>query len=137
MSRSQPSRPRSLRTLLSAAASVLLISVLGAGCASTGQAESAFDEEREDEIHISIDNRNFADATVWAIIESGTRRRLGTVRGKNESVFTLPFDFPSNLRLEFDLVAGSRCTTRQIPVDPGDLLQLQIAPVLQDTPACR
>ena len=90
----------------------------------------------EDQVRIEVENRNFNDVTVWAIAQGGQRTRLGTVRGKSDSVFTMPWEFSLPLRLELDLVAGPRCTTEELPVDPGDSLLLQVQPDFLATRAC-
>ena len=89
------------------------------------------------EIRIHILNLNFQDATVWAMVRDGHRERLGTVSGKREAWFTMPWRFSQPLRLEFDLVAGPRCRTENITVDPGDVLDLQIAADFFRTEGCR
>jgi hypothetical protein len=111
------------------------------GCASSALASSGDDpfsrSTAEQQIQIKIVNLNFQDATVWALISGGRRQRLGIVSGKREAEFTLPWRFSEPLRLEFDLVAGPRCVTEDLTVDPGDLLELQIASNFYATPGCR
>jgi hypothetical protein len=111
---------------------VSLLAILSmAACASSGRRTAATpfsdDLAERKEVQIKIINANFSDATVWALIRDGQRRRLGLVTGKTDAVFTLPWTFSEPLRLEFDLVANVRCLTEQIMVDPGDLLELQIS----------
>ena len=89
------------------------------------------------EIDIKVLNLNFSDATVWALINEGRRQRLGIVTGKTEEIFTLPWTFSEPLRIEFDLVAGPRCYTESLVVNPGDLLELQIASNAAADPSCR
>jgi hypothetical protein len=125
-----------------AAVGLLSMLVLGIGaCASSTPAASGGDpfsgSADRQRIEIKIVNLNFQDATVWAIAAGGRRERLGTVIGKREAVFTLPWRFTEPLRLEFDLVAGPRCVTEELTVDPGDLLELQIATEFFATPGCR
>lgn len=114
-------RPRSL-----ALAGVLLMTACASGSRQTGNPYSQELGERN-EVRIDIQNRNFSDATVWALIRDGNRRRLGVVTGKTDSVFTVPWTFSEPLRLEFDFVAGPRCFTESLQVDPGDIIELQIA----------
>jgi hypothetical protein len=119
----------------------LLILTLGlSACASPGGDAGPFRGEPAagaEEIRIEIQNLNFADATVWARVQGGNRTRLGTVRGKSDSVFTMPWRFPLPLRLQVDLVGGGRCTTEDLMVDPGDSLLMQIQPVLANSDFCR
>jgi hypothetical protein len=100
-------------------------------CASGGPRSSGTpfsqDLAERNEIKITIQNNNFSDATVWTLVRDGRRQRLGMVTGKSEAAFTLPWRFSEPLRLQFDLVAGPRCTTENLSVDPGDTLELQIA----------
>lgn len=127
-----------IRSALSVIPALLLALAVGA-CASTGSTggDPFSDAPGAEEIRIEIQNLNFADATVWALVQSGRRIRLGTVRGKSDSVFTLPWDFSLPLRMEIDLVAGGRCLTEELQVDPGDSLLLQIDPVLRESALCR
>jgi hypothetical protein len=123
------------RALLAATAITLL-----AGCATAGTGASAgpFEEATTDnEIRIEIQNLNFNDATVWALVQRGERIRLGTVGGKSDAVFNLPWKFSLPLRMEIDMVAGGRCQTEDIQVDPGDSLLLRIDPVLHNSDFCR
>lgn len=103
--------------------------VTAAACASAssdpGNPYSRDLDERR-EIRIEIQNHNFSDATVWALVRDGQRQRLGVVTGKTDSVFTIPWRFSELLRLEFDMVAGPRCTTENLSVDPGDSIEMQI-----------
>jgi hypothetical protein len=103
-----------------------------AGCASGGgprRSGSPFsDDPRErKEVSIHIENHNFSDATVWTLVRDGRRQRLGMVTGKSVADFTVPWTFSEPLRIQFDLVAGPRCTTENLVVDPGDTLEMQIA----------
>lgn len=97
-----------------------------AGCASGGGKSDPFSQERSaKEIKVSITNLAFMDATVYGVT-NGARHRLGRVTGKMESVFTMPMAFPSDFYLEIDLMAGPRCRTEQISVNPGEHLELII-----------
>lgn len=110
---------------------IVLAAVLAAAACATGTptAGNPYSQDAADrqEVRIEVQNRNFADATVWALVRDGRRQRLGVVTGKSDSVFTIPWSFSEPLRLQFDLVAGPRCTTENLPVDPGDSIELQIA----------
>lgn len=123
----------SLRILLVTAA------LLGAGCSSGATARpSPFSEaagERE-LIQIDVLNNNFSDATLWAVVEDSRRIRLGSVTGKTDASFRIPWRFSETLRIEIDMVAGPRCVTRPIVTDPGDILQLEIDSVFTNTRDC-
>jgi hypothetical protein len=107
------------------------------GCASASGGDPFTEGAAEQQIQIKVINLNFQDATVWALIAGGRRQRLGIVSGKREAEFTVPWRFSQPLRMEFDLIAGPRCVTEELTVDPGDLLELQIATDFYSTPGCR
>ncbi len=94
-------------------------------------------ERGEAEIRILVRNFNYNDANVWAVVRDARRERLGTVTGKSEATFTLRWSFTDALRLEFDLIGGVRCVTDALPVDPGEIIELQISVDPSQDPACR
>lgn len=103
-----------------------------AACASGSggrEAGNPFGQDAADrqEIEIRVINLNFSDATVWALVQDGRRERLGIVSGKSDAEFVMSWPFSEDLRIEFDLLAGMRCYTERMRVDPGDLLELQIS----------
>ena len=103
-------------------AAVLVVSA--SGCHSL--APSLFGEKRaRPTIRINVTNLNFQDATLHAI-RNGERHRLGTVTGKGQGVFTMEWRTPQTFQLEIDLLAGARCTTRSMVIDPGTQLDFQI-----------
>lgn len=115
-------RARSLAAPLLAAA--LLLTVTGCGILPGGS--GLFGERRaRPQIRIQVTNLNFQDATLHAL-RGGERHRLGTVTGKGSATYTLDWRTPLPLQLEVDLLAGGRCTTRPITLDPGDEVQFQI-----------
>lgn len=116
--------------------SLLLASAL-LGCGHGGRAsDTPFEgDPRDQSVRVFVTNRNFMDATIWAI-STGARQKLGVVPGKGEEVFTLPWTFPTDLWLEIDMLAGDRCTTESIPVDPGDDLEVIIDLDMNGSPLC-
>lgn len=76
-------------------------------------------------VNLHVTNLNFNEARLWAISMEG-RQRIGVIGGKADAVYRLPWSFSQPLRIEIDLLAGSRCTTEPLNVDPGDELRLQI-----------
>jgi hypothetical protein len=90
----------------------------------------------ENIIRIHVTNLNFMDATLYAL-STGTRERLGILTGKQEAVYTLPWRFSTQLRIEIDLLAGARCTTEALTVDPGDDIELIIDLNMNGSPLCR
>ena len=113
------------RTALAGAA-LALVACASGNPRSAGSPFSQDPAERQ-EIKISVQNNNFSDATLWALVRDGRRQRLGQVTGKTEAVFTVPWSFSEPMRIEFDLVAGPRCTTESLDVDPGDTIEMIIA----------
>lgn len=91
--------------------------------------------EGRNEILVHIVNSNFYDARIY-VLSGGIRRQLGMVTGKTDRTFRMDWSFSQDLRLMIDLLAGPTCTTHSLPVDPGDMLQMQIMPVFTDTEAC-
>ena len=116
---------------------LLLLGFFLGGCASaTGSPGTPFGEEALDtSVRIYVTNLNFSDATLWAVTQ-GSRRRLGILTGKTEEVFTLPWETSLDLQIEIDLLAGPRCTTRAMPVDPGDDIELIIDQDLARSALC-
>ena len=89
-------------------------------------APGLFGEKRaRPSIRIDVTNLNFQDATIHAL-KNGERHRLGTVTGKGSASYTLEWRVPVPLQIEIDLLAGGRCTTRAVTVDPGERISLQI-----------
>jgi hypothetical protein len=89
-----------------------------------------------EEIRIEVRNLNFSDATLWAIGD-GRRRRLGVVIGKQGATFTIPWRITQTLAIEIDLLAGVRCTTRELTTAPGDIIEVQIDLELRRSEFCR
>ena len=110
--------------------------IMLAACVSSGADPSAWEGAGADQIRIDVLNHNFADVTVWLVVMDAQRERLGIVTGKTEESYVIPWDFSQSLRLELDLLAGPRCVTRAIDVDPGDTLQLEIQAVFRETTWC-
>lgn len=117
----------------SAAAAFVGILIITA-CAS-GPSTDPFDQSAGS-VSIEVQNHNFLDATIYAIAP-GVRRRLGTVTGKGEDVFNLRWDFAQPLRLTIDLLASGSCTTRELLVNPGEIVQLVVESNLDSDPDCR
>jgi len=117
---------------------LLPLILLPAGCSHGGRSvDTSFTGQPGDRsIRIFVTNRNFMDATIWAV-HTGARRKLGVVTGKTEATFSMPWDLSTQLWLEVDMLAGGRCTTEALPVDPGDDLELVIDLDMNGSPLCR
>lgn len=125
---------RSLRTKLAVAA--ILVT---AGCASSGstfRGRQPFTDVSASTVRVIVQNRNFSDARLY-YSRRGARVALGVVNGKTDAEFVIDWDLPDVMQIEINLLAGPRCLTEELPVDPGDILELQIAAVFTDTRGCR
>ena len=59
------------------------------------------------------------------------------IRAETDHVFTVPWSFSNDLRIEINMVAGPTCTTEPLVVDPGDELRLQIMSAITGSDFCR
>ena len=109
---------------------VLGIVLAGAGLGCSVAQGSPFVSQEDARINIEVTNFAFEDATLYAAW-SGGRRRLGIVTGTQTAEFMIPWDRSEVLRIEIDLLAYGRCTTRPISVSPGDVILLEIQPGLR------
>lgn len=123
-------------------ATLALVAIaLSAGCASSGrplEGGGPFTQAGAgtSTVRLVVQNRNFQDARLY-YLRRGARMALGVVTGKNDAEFVIDWDLPDLMRIEINLLAGPRCLTEELQVDPGDILELQIAPVFTDTQGCR
>ncbi len=119
---------------------VLLCVVLGA-CVSAGAGVSddpyAFSStDRPPRVRLVVRNLNFNDVRLFALTRTG-RTSIGQVGGKQDAEFELDWPISSYMSIEIDMVAGPECTTQEMQVDPGDILELQVASVFHQTSGCR
>jgi hypothetical protein len=118
---------------------LLLLPLAMAACATGGkQSGDPFrSASGEQEIRIKVLNRNFYDATIWAVVRGARHSKLGVVVGKQDAEFRMPWTFSEPLQLEIDLLTGNmRCRTDPLTVDPGDILELQISVDFGQTHGC-
>lgn len=111
------------------------------GCSAQGRAlgDDPFasgSDDRPSRIRIEVMNLNFNDARLYAIRDGG-RITIGTVGGKQDGSFTLEWRYSQDLRIQIDLLAGPTCTTPRLQVEPGDILELQISSVFNQSSFCR
>lgn len=128
----------SRRTRMAAALGILPALWAFSACGGVSSSlENPYDAAGDrNEFKLFVQNDNFYDARLYALASGTTRRQLGTVGGKTDAVFTVPWVFSNDLRVEINLLAGPTCTTEVIQVDPGDELRLQIMSVM-DNSFCR
>lgn len=116
-----------------------LLPLLLSGCAAGGQGSvNPFLNGGDRQIHIKVLNQNYYDATIWAVVRGARQHRLGVVAGKMDEEFTMSWKSSEPLQFEIDLLTGStRCLTDPLMVDPGDILELQIAADFGQMRGCR
>lgn len=68
-------------------------------------------------LQIEVENRNFNDATVYAV-SAGHRQRLGRVTGKTTETFTFRWH-NTELRMLVDFTGGGRLVSSAFAVTPG------------------
>ena len=118
--------------------SIVLATTVLAGACAHGGAPSPFDAASAGSRSIQIEVRNFnwADATLYAL-RGAERIRIGVVTGKTDQTFELAWPMTRPLQIEINLLAGGRCVTRPLTVDPGDRVSLQIQVDLRSDPDCQ
>lgn len=98
------------------------------GCATGTREDNPFagaGQGGASSIRVVVENLNFNDATLHAL-SSGRRYRMGTVSGRSNAAFEVPWPNQGDLRIEIDLLAGAEYTTRAIFAGPGDRLELVV-----------
>jgi hypothetical protein len=104
-----------------------LISVMAlSGCMLHRHAKAV--PQRADPVAIEIENQDFYDADVYALV-GGVRLRLGMVTGETNGTFHFPWT-PREIRMEVHLIGAGSYVTEPIYADPGDQLQLILQPDL-------
>jgi hypothetical protein len=108
---------------IAAIVSVAAVTFL-AGCSTFLPLEDPFAGGKGDhEVRVHVTNLAFSDVTIYGIA-NGSRHRLGRVTGKREVMLKMPLTFPAQFFLEIDFLAGPKCLTETLTVDPGDDLEL-------------
>ena len=115
----------------------LILGFFLVGCGQKGRSvESPFEgDPRDNTVRIHVTNLNFMDATLWAVT-TGSRTKLGILTGKRQEVYTIPWDFSTDLRIEIDLLASGKCTTEALPVSPGEDIELIINLEMTNSSLC-
>ena len=113
------------------AVSVLLIASTVAGCAGggpnpfTAPASNGSDSGYED-VRLTVENRDFRDATIYAYWNT-SRRRVGFVVGKTSRTFQMRW-LAEEVQLEVDFVGRGGFRSETMSVSPGDHLSFLIMP---------
>lgn len=124
------------RTLLAMAIVAVSSACAAAGTGVTQDPYALTSTERPTRVQLLVQNMNFNDARLFALAPNG-RTSIGHVSGKQDEEFELNWPLSSTMRIEIDMVTGPKCTTQEMQVDPGDILELQIASVFSQTADCR
>lgn len=99
-----------------------------AACTTAAGRRQASETERTT---VSVDNQALLDMTIY-VINGSQRIRLGTARGLNTTVLTIPPSVVfgvSSLRFQADPIGGSRTPVSEtISVTEGDEVVLRIPP---------
>jgi hypothetical protein len=81
---------------------------------------------------VVVTNQRFYDMNIYVVQDAGNRVRLGTVTGNSSARFTIPsfvVGIGSTLRFIADPIGPSGASlSEQLNVQPGDAVQLTIAP---------
>lgn len=119
------------RLIVALAALVAASGCLGGGLPNPFEAGESGDRS----IRVEVRNFNFADATLYAY-RGAERMRLGVVTGKTDRDYQLAWPSTQTMRVEINLLAGERCTTRTQNVSPGDVIYVQIPVDFRSDPDC-
>ena len=95
-----------------------------AACAGTRSAPPGMGDRPSEEVTVYVDNLDFNDATIYISV-SGSRTRLGNVDGKTQQRFERNWRLPT-IAFEIDLLGGRTYRTIEVPVAPGEVLDLLI-----------
>lgn len=76
-------------------------------------------------VQLTVENNDFRDATIYAIWEGTTRRRVGLATGKKTTDFTIEW-VSGSVVFEGEFVAGERLILGEIEVWEGDHLDLVV-----------
>ena len=107
---------------------------VGAGVADDPYALTS--TNRPPRIRLVVRNMNFNDVRLFAMAPTG-RTSIGQVGGKQDAEFELDWPVSAYMSIEINMVAGPKCETQEMQVDPGDVLELQIAVIFEQTAGCR
>lgn len=114
----------------------LITALLAAGCGGRG-ASNPFEAGPNGArtIRIQFRNFNFADVTVFAL-RGSERVRLGIVTGKSDRNFDVEWTVVLPLQVQYNVLAGVRCATPPMTVEPGETVYVQVEVDLSNNPNC-
>jgi hypothetical protein len=101
----------------------LLLAVGGCGARGGG------DLRQLDRVPVVVENRNFYQATIFAVVNS-SRVRLGEVAGNSTATLQAPAPPAGRMRVEVRLLAVGAFTSYPVSFAPGDVVQVTVPPDL-------
>lgn len=107
---------------------VVLLLTLGAAACASGEGTPSPEKAPGRTAVVEVANNGFADVTVY-VVQSGMRRRLGTVTGLSRQRFLLPRPphQAADMYLLADPVGGARgYLSPAVRVRPGDAVDLRL-----------
>ena len=107
---------------------VALLLTLGAAACASGEGTQSTEKAPGRTAVVQVANNGFADVTVY-VVQSGMRRRLGTVTGLSQQRFLLPRPphQAADMYLLADPVGGARgYLSPAVRVRPGDAVDLRL-----------
>ena len=120
--------------MLKALACVLAISLAACATASAPAGEP-FSAGSDRTVRVEVANRNFYDATLYTVSSRGTLR-IGAVGGLGSARLAFPWDFAEDVSFRIDLLSGPTCVTPPLPVNPGEVLGMEILPDFPTSALC-
>jgi len=106
----------------------LLVLSLLQGCSAAQTASNPFDTRGPGRVTLEVQNDNWQQVALRVDTRAG-QIYLGRVQGETRETFVFTLDVAQEIAIQVDVLAGGRCLTRRMTVDPGDILELQIREV--------
>jgi hypothetical protein len=118
---------------------MLVVAVLAVGaCAQASRSSSTGDVDPADATPsttfgtLRVENRAFADMTIYVVESSGQRSRLGTATGNTTTTLRIPARMLGGarvLRFQADPIGGTQApVSQEVTVVPGEVVVLTIPP---------
>jgi hypothetical protein len=111
-------------------AAVAALTIDAAACATNHASGTA---SPRDVMIVTVNNSNYMDLDVFAV-RGRARARVGSVTGLSTATFRVPAEYApdGNLQLLIDPIGSNTTyTTETISVNPGQHVELTVAPVLR------
>jgi hypothetical protein len=111
-------------------AAVAGLTIDAAACATNHASGAATPQEQ---VIVTVNNSNYMDVDVFAV-RGRTRMRVGSVTGLSTATFNVPAEYAPDGNLQFlidPVGSNATYTTETISVNPGQHVELTVAPVLR------